>query len=89
LFLGIFRFRHFHGPLHCDHAAITQQSLAQTLGMTAEQDRARLADAIQELDSMRLIWRDDDAIFGLGVPADRTHVRMDRRWKACWGGLYE
>jgi hypothetical protein len=57
--------------------------------MTAEQDRARLADAIQELDSMRLIWRDDDAIFGLGVPADRTHVRMDRRWKACWGGLYE
>ena len=73
----------------CDSAAVSQHTLAQKLGFTTENERAELSGAIQELDSMRLIWREDDTIFGLGIPADSTHSVLDRHWRACWGGLYE
>jgi ribosomal peptide maturation radical SAM protein 1 len=73
----------------CDSAAVPEPALAQRLGLTTPDQRAELSNAVQELDSMRLIWREDDTIFGLGTPADSTHSVLDRPWRACWGGLYE
>jgi hypothetical protein len=68
----------------CDRAPVTTATMAATLDLTTTEIEA----AIEELDETRLIWREDNQVLGLAIPAAIVDRHRHNGWRSRWTSVY-
>jgi ribosomal peptide maturation radical SAM protein 1 len=71
----------------CDDVAVSIGAMASEL-VPDNRDGDRLVrDAVDELERLRLVWVEDDKVFGLGTPVETARKHAERGWKWRWNSL--
>jgi ribosomal peptide maturation radical SAM protein 1 len=73
----------------CDGAAMTFGALADQVAARSSDERAELQRELDGLDEKRLLWIEDDRIFGLGTPIERVQDHIEAGWKSEWVSLLD
>jgi len=71
----------------CDRDSIGLDALARDLGMAAAEERQALMSGIERLKARRLLWTEDDQLFGLATPMSVATAHARNGWKRSWHGL--
>ena len=79
---------HRDAYLACDHSPVSVENLVATLTEGGKYSRREIESALDELDEMRLVWREDQRVFGLAIPADVTAERLSSAWRNHWIAVY-
>ncbi len=74
--------------LACHDAPISLGRMAPGICAGLGCSESEIEDAVGMLDEERLIWREDDKLFGLAVPREIADARLASNWRAQWISIY-
>jgi hypothetical protein len=74
--------------LACDDRPTNMGRLEQVLAENCGYSAVQTNRALGELEELRLIWREDDFVFGLAATQDATQERLASEWTKEWTSLY-
>lgn len=75
--------------LACDNAPVSVENLVSTVATTGQYTTHEVERSLEDLDALRLVWREGPRIFGLAIPVDVSQERIASGWRDQWTAIFK